>query len=78
MNQRGGVFDNILLFCGILLLLGLYVNALEPSILSTIANSPTSGTGTDNYIIIASASILFLLYAIFQLTKQPDSLSFGA
>lgn len=77
MNSKGGVFDNILVFLGLLVLLGLYVNDIEALLLGAISGSSTSGIGTDTYIIIASASILILLYALTQLTKQPDSLSFG-
>lgn len=77
MNQRGDIFANILLFVGVLLILGLYVGNLENPFVGLIQSSPTSGVGTDTYAIYLAAPILILLYAIYTLTKAPDSLSFG-
>ena len=77
MNQRGDFFMNIIMFLGALLLLGLYSSDIEPLLVSAISSSPTSGLGTDTYIIIIAASAMILFYAIYQLTKAPDALSFG-
>lgn len=77
MNQRGDFFMNIVIFLAALLILGLYASDIEPLVVSSISSSPTSGLGTDTYIIIVASGIMILLYAIYQLTKQPDSFSFG-
>lgn len=77
MNQRGDVFANILIFIAVLLILGLYVGNLENPFVSMIQSSPTSGQGTDTYMIFIAAPIFIMLYAIWYLTKSPDSLSFG-
>lgn len=78
MNQRGDFFMNVIIFLGALLILGLYSSDIEPLLVSAISDSSTSGVGTDTYIIIIASSVMILLYAIWQLTKQPDSFSFGA
>lgn len=77
MNARGDIFMNILLFVATLLILGLYISDIETVLVNAIAPSPTSGTGTDTFLIIIGASSMIMFYAIYQLTKAPDSLSFG-
>lgn len=77
MNQRGDVFSGIMIFVGALVILGLYVVVIEPLIQSSIANSPVNGQGTDTYLIIMSAGVMIMLFAIHRLIKSPDSLTFG-
>jgi len=77
MNQRGDTFGNLLVFAGVVILLGLYIGNIEPLIDTALANSPRSGVGTDTYVIVIASSILLLLYGIHSLTRKPETLQFG-